>query len=291
MKNYGLIGTLLVLSGLLTACVETYEPDSKTWRGEEMYRVWLENFTEYNTCYLSTLFWVDNMLQLTPEQRDSLIEEDYGKNDLWEAYPDGTCLVAWGKLLGADYGDYTRDSRMLVKTDGKRLNTVGAQWEVVLNIPLDYVYSPAEKIKPMPDASPQTLQEIGFYAYPEFLPFTITCIGKKKWQLQDTEGTEKSDSFSVNYTMEQTQIGSNPELFMSDHVVLNGQGRLLAKKGVGLDYTLEDYNLEWNARGVGGSVTLTAIELATAQEVSAHIDCFVGGYDVTYRGITTHHSY
>lgn len=291
MKHNKFTSLLAVLAFTLTACVENYEPVSRTQRGEEIYRVWFENFTEYNICYISTLFWLDDIIQLTPEQRDSLLLEDYGDPTILQINDDNTCLLRWGRLFGDDYSSYTHDSRMLVKTDGNSLRKQGARWDVILNIPTDYVYNPTEDTAQTARKSPPEPQSIGFYAYPDFLPFTIECIDNRKWTLKDLETAETTESFSVNYTMEQTQIGTNPDLFMTDHVLLNGNGRILAKRGVAIDFQFDDYELASNARGVAGCVSLTAIELATGKQVSTQVGCSATGYDIHYRGLTTHHPY
>lgn len=291
MKHNKITSLLAALAFTLTACVENYEPVSKTKRGEEIYRVWFENFTEYNTCYISAIFWLDDIIRLTPEQRDSLLLEDYGDPTILQINDNNICLLKWGRLVGADFGSYSYDSRMLVKTDGNSLRKQGARWDVILNIPTDYLDNPTENTAPAARKSPPAPQSIGFYAYPDFLPFTIECIGNRKWTLKDLETAETTESFSVNYTMEQTQIGTNPDLFMTDHVLLNGKGRILAKQGVAIDFQLDDYELSSNARGVAGTASLTAVELSTGKQASTQVGCSPTGYDIHYRGLTTHYPY
>lgn len=293
MKANKTLAACLPLILMFTACVEKYEPVSKTQRAEEIYRVWLEDFTEYNTCYLSTLFWLDGMLQLTQQQRDSVLQENFENNsEVLKIHTDGACEIRWGYLFGNDYGDYTMKSRMLVKTGGKSLENIGTKWEVILNLPEDYLYpTPDSTTQSGPRNVPPAPQELGFSFYPDYIPFTIECIDNNKWSLQNLDDTTTHQSFSVNYTMEQITPASHVEIFMNDQVRLNGKGRLLAKTGITLDYELHDYILQRNTLGIAGTVALTATETATGTQVHTHVTCHKTYCDITYRDITTRHYY
>lgn len=292
MKRNKITVILITLACIFTSCVEKSEPVSPTEVAEEMYRVWLEEFTEYNTCYISTLFWLDGMLQLSEEERDSILQADFQDgNEILKTHPNGTYEILWGHLFGDGYGDYTMNNRMLVKTDGKTLETLGAKWEVVLNVNDEYIKAASSVMKLMPDRESQETQDLGLKDYPDNIPFYIECVGNEKWALTNTKDAKTKDVFSVDYTMELITPGNHVEIFMSDRVMLNGNGRLLAKDGVPMDYKMENYILENNVRGAGGSLILTATQIATGSQVNANIECEKTGYSITYRGVTTHHKY
>lgn len=291
MKTNKIFLACLPFIFFFTACVEYHYPGSPTQRGEEIYHTWNNTFQEFTFSYFGSVILLNEVLQApTPEQKDSLLKAYFESYDNLHMYEDGVYILNIYDRFFNYYGGGAY-CRMLVKTDNKNLYQAGTQWDIVLNLPENFVYTPSTSSngKQQMVSYPPVQTEMSFIQYPYYMPFSITYLGDDKFQLKDMEGAETLDYFSVDYTYTINQREVVPGVVVSDRIIADGKGRFSAYDGsVIIDYRMAAFEMDKH-NSVGGTVDLTAIERSTNQQTSTSVECKLNGYKITYEGVTTEH--
>lgn len=291
MKKYIIIAAIALF---IAGCENTeYNRGLITKRGNEIYNAWNSQAVLLNSIVNRHTFALNQILQAkSKEQADSIYNKyllDYRCEITTHA--DGVYQIRNVKRTDCYY---SQEISFLVLTDGNDLNTPGTEWNIILNIPADYVYQPMTR--QMNRDSPVYYDDCerisGGIPY---LPFTVTCTDTDTWTWKDyNPKSETTRFFSINCT-----VRKEPEEIVSGLVVdflyrYTGKGRFSVNQNANyIDYEMNGIlsggkrNLDW----VSGTMILTARSERYEEEIPVSVSFSSNGRKITYQGVTEEYGY